>query len=77
MLISRGCAAIPPRLLKNCESMALPLHVMVAWQHPSMKNRELMALPLHVMVAWRCASMKNRESMALPLHVMVRGDAPP
>ncbi len=76
MLISRGCAAIPPRLLKNCESMALPLHIMVAWRCPSMKNCELMALPLHVMVAWRCPSMKNHESMALPLHVMVAWQCP-
>jgi hypothetical protein len=74
LFISRGCASITPRFVlkkKIVNSMALPLHVMVAWRCPSMKNREWMALPLHVMVTWRCPSMKNREWMALPLHVMV------
>ncbi len=59
MLISHGCAAIPPCLMKNRELMALPLHVMVVWWCPSMKNCESMALPLHVMVAWQCPSMKR------------------
>jgi hypothetical protein len=61
---------MPPTSLQKRESMALPLHVMVAWQHPSMK----------CVVVWQCPPMslhlQIRGCVAVPptsLHLQIHG----